>query len=101
MKATVEFHPLFWQDVEQQGLYLHKEAALGEDFLVVVEEAVEIIRSSPLRWSRLYGNTRHYLLPRFKRHVLHYEFFQEQNLIRFYGLFHGSQDPGKWSERLS
>lgn len=100
MIARVEFHPLFWEDVESYALYLDTQAALGKEFLDAVEEAIETIRSGPLMWSCLYGNTRHYLLRKFASHVIHYEFFDEENIVRFYGVFHGAEDPSKWSDRL-
>ena len=100
MRARIEFHPLFWDDVKGNALYLDAQAGLGNEFLDAVTEAIQAIQGAPLMWSRLYGNTRHLLLKKFRRHVIHYEFFPEENIVRFYGLFHGSEDPLKWPERL-
>lgn len=96
----MEYHPLFWEDVEAQAVFLEAQATLGGEFLNAVEEAVETIRNNPLQWACLYGNTRHYLLKKFRRHIVHYEFFEEANLVRFYGLFHGAENPDKWNVRL-
>lgn len=100
VRTAVEFHPLFWEDVEQYVIYLDAQAALGGEFLDAVEEAIESVRTGPLMWSVLFGNTRHYILRKFKQHIIHYEYFAEEDVVRFYGLFHGSEDPGKWSDRL-
>jgi len=100
VSVTVEFHPHFWKDVEGQAVYLQKEAELGEAFLDAVEVAIETVRQAPLQRSLLYGSTRHILLTRFRRHVIHYEFFEVEQRVRIYGLFHGAEDPGKWHRRL-
>lgn len=99
MSVAVEFHPLFWNDVEGQAVYLQQEAELGEAFLDAVEGAIESVRQAPLHRAVLYGSTRHVLLPRFRRHVIHYEYFEAERRIRFYGLFHGAEDPAKWHRR--
>jgi hypothetical protein len=100
VSTRIEFHPLFWEDVEGHALYLDAQAALGGEFLDEVENAIEAIRKGPLMWACLYSNTRHYMLGKFRRHIIHYEFFPHENMVRFYGLFHGAEDPAKWSDRL-
>jgi hypothetical protein len=100
VKAQIEFHPLFWEDVQGHAVYLETQAQLGGEFLDAVELAIETVRTGPLMWSCLFGNIRHYLLSKFRNHVIHYEFFEDENLVRFYGLYHGAQDPAKWSDRL-
>lgn len=100
MIAQIEFHPLFWQDVENHARYLEAQAALGTAFLDSVESAIDAVRNGPLMWACLYGNTRHFILFRFRQHIIHYEYFPKENIVRFYGLFHGSEDPAKWGERI-
>lgn len=96
----VEYHPLFWEDVKTQGLYLEKEAELGAEFLDKVDEAIASAKLMPEVHSRLYANTRNVVLKKFSKHTIHFEYFHDENLIRFYGLFHGAEDPSKWPERL-
>lgn len=100
MVRTVEYHPLFWTDIEEQAQYLQQEAELGEVFLQKVEDAIAAVRESPQHYATLYGNTRHIILQKFRRHIIHYEYFEQADLIRFYGLFHGSENPIKWMKRL-
>ena len=57
MARQVEYHSLFWEDVEAQALYLEKEAELGMEFLDKVDEAIASVKSLPDAYSRLYGNT--------------------------------------------
>ncbi|MBC2592868.1 type II toxin-antitoxin system RelE/ParE family toxin [Ruficoccus amylovorans] len=100
MARTVEFHPLFSEDVEAQARYLQEEAELGEAFLEKVEEAVAAVKAEPMHHGFLYGSTRHIILRKFRRHIVHYEYFEKEDLIRFYGLFHGSENPARWWSRL-
>lgn len=100
VRTQIEFHPLFWEDVAGHAVYVDAHAALGAEFLDAVEEAIDAVRNSPLMWSCLYGKTRHYILGKFRNHIIHYEFLPQENLVRFYGLFHGAEDPSRWSERL-
>jgi hypothetical protein len=100
MALIVEYHPLFWADIEEQAQYLEQEAELGEVFLEKVENAIAAVKEAPLHYSVLYGNTRHVILEKFRRHIIHYEYFEREGLIRFYGLFHGSENPIKWVKRL-
>lgn len=95
----VEFHPLFWDDVEAQAIYMHEQASIGDDFLDEVEKTVEVIKGRPQAYAFLYGSTRHLILKKFNQHVIHYEYFPNLKLIRFYGLFHGAENPLKWSSR--
>ena len=100
MAIQVEYHPRFWEDVEAQALYLEKEADLGMEFLDKVDEAIASVKSLPGAYSRLHGNTRNIILDRFRKHTIHFEYFDDANLIRFYGLFHGSENPSKWLNRF-
>ena len=100
MATKVEFHPLFWRDVEAHATYLQEEAELGEDFLYKVEQAIESIKLRPETHPRLYGEVRHIILERYRRHVIHYEPVVSENLVRIYALYHAHENPAKWIERL-
>jgi hypothetical protein len=100
VRTRIEFHPLFWEDVEEQVFFLETQAALGMEFLDAVVDAIASVRNGPLMWSCLYGDTRHFILRKFRNHIIHYGFFPEEKLVRFYGLFHGTEDPTMWPERL-
>lgn len=97
----IEFHPLFWQDVEEQARYLEKEAELGVEFLEAVNAAIAVANNRPLTCSVLHGDKiRRTFLHKFRRHVLHFEYEEERALIRFLALFHGAENPDKWEDRL-
>jgi len=100
MAVKVEYHPLFWEDVEAHALYLEAEAELGAEFLSKVDSAIASAKSMPRVHSRLYGNTRNIILERFRNHSLHFEYFPDENLIRCYGLFHSAESPTKWDKRV-
>lgn len=98
-KTQCLYHPQFWDDVDRQAQYLQQADALGVEFLDRVDEAVNQIRNNPLHFRILHGNTRHTSLEKFKNHVIHYEYREEESQIRFYALFHGSENPLKWRSR--
>ena len=100
MAAKIEYHPLFWEDVEAHARYLEAEAELGMEFLNKVDAAIASAKSMPQAHSRLYGNTRNIILERFSKHSLHFEYYPGENLIRCYGLFHSAENPTKWDKRL-
>jgi hypothetical protein len=100
MPLSVEFHPLFYGDVEHHALYIEGEAGMGLEFLDKVEEAIGIIRANPSAYGILHGTVRHAILGKFKNHIIHYEFSMEENTLRFYALYHAAEDPRKWTERL-
>ena len=95
----IEYHPLSWEDVETQALYLETEAELGALFLDKVDQAIASAKTMPESHARLYDNTRNIILKKFRKHSIHFEYFNDMNLIRFYGLFHGAEDPSKWISR--
>ncbi len=69
MAALVEYHPLFWEDIEGQACYLEAEAELGGEFLDKVDAAIASAKTAPLTHPLLYGNTRHIILQKFRRHI--------------------------------
>ena len=72
----VEYHPLFWKNVEAQALYLEKESKLGSEFLDKVDEAIASVKSIPESHSRLYDNTRNIILKKFRKH------YQDRRILR-------------------
>ena len=100
MSISVEFHPLFYGDVEHHALYLEGEAGMGEEFLDKVEETIEKVRVNPSAYATLHGNIRHVILEKFKNHIIHYEYSLEDKTLTFYALYHAAEDPLRWTERL-
>lgn len=100
MPISVEFHPLFYRDVEHHALYLEGEAGMGDEFLNKVEETIDKVMGNPSAYAILHGNVRHLILGKFKNHIIHYEYSKERNVLTFYALYHAAEDPLKWKERL-
>lgn len=77
--------------------YEDRESGLGEDFLRRLEAAIFTIRRHPRLYPVACEEFRRALIRRFP-----YEVFYEvtANALFVYAVFHCSQDPAKWRERL-
>ena len=77
--------------------YEGREPGLGEDFLRCVEACVLRIQRHPYLYSVVIDDFRRGLVRRFP-----FEIFYEvtSDCIVIYSVFHSSQDPQKWRERL-
>jgi plasmid stabilization system protein ParE len=83
--------------VESYRWYESREPGLGEDFLRCVEACVGMIRRYPRMFPIAVEIFRHAPLRRFPFEV----FYEEAGeAIHVYAVFHCSQDPSKWRERL-
>jgi len=83
--------------VESYGWYELREPGLGEDFLRCVEACLERIQRNPYLYPVAIDEFRRALVRRFP-----FEIFYEPGaeIIPVYAVFHCSQDPLKWRERL-
>ncbi len=77
--------------------YEHREPGLGEDFLRCLEACILTIRRHPQPYPVAVDEFRRALIRRFP-----YEVFYETtaDTLFVYAVFHCSQDPKKWRERL-
>ena len=73
------------------------EPGLGEDFLRCVEACILTVQRHPHLYPIAVDEFRRALVRRFP-----FEIFYEaaENRITVYAVFHSSQDPQKWRERL-
>ena len=78
-----------WYETQQPGL--------GREFRMAVEATTSRIQRSPASF-RLASDTFHRALVRRFPFEIFYEFDDERVVIHL--VFHTSQDPGKWRERL-
>jgi plasmid stabilization system protein ParE len=86
------------QDViEAYAWYEHRERGLGEDFLRCVEVRLLTLQRHPHAFPVAFDNFRHALIRRFP-----FEIFYEPvgDCLIVYAIFHCSQDPEKWRQRL-
>lgn len=77
--------------------YEQRGEGLGDRFLKCVGDCIERIQQQPELAERVYLDFRRILVRRFP-YVIFYEF--EADRIVIYSIFHSSQDPRKWRERL-
>jgi len=98
MIEQVVFTPEADNDVvESYRWYEEREPGLGEEFLRCVEASILAIQRHPHLYPVAVDQFRRALIRRFP-----YEIFYEayENLLTVYSVFHCSQDPNKWRERL-
>lgn len=98
MARQVVFTPDADNDVAQSyGWYEKQEPGLGDEFLRCVEACIESIQRHPLLYRIAVDEFRRALIRRFP-----FEIFYETTdaAIVVYSVFHCSQAPAKWQERL-
>ena len=83
--------------VESYTWYEAREPGLGEEFLRCVEARILAIQRHPELYPVAIDDFRRALVRRFP-----YEIFYEasETLLVIYSVFHCSQNPNKWRERL-
>lgn len=98
MIDRVVFTPEADEDVlAAYGWYEEREPGLGEEFLRCLEACLDFIRRHPHAHRVAVDEFRRALIRRFP-----YELFYEptDDAIIIYAVFHCSQDPTKWRQRL-
>jgi plasmid stabilization system protein ParE len=86
------------QDVEQAYIWYEKqELGLGEEFLRCVDATVQFIRRNQELYPIVHENYRRAVVRRFP-YVLFYEY--SEVVVTIYAVFHCSQNPEKWRDRL-
>lgn len=79
-----------WYETQRQGL--------GDEFLNCVEACIDQIRRMPRLYAVVFKDYRRVLVRRFPYAV----FYETDNgSVSVYCVFHCSQDPDKWKQRLS
>jgi plasmid stabilization system protein ParE len=79
--------------------YEEQSMGLGLDFLRCVETALYAIQRTPLGYPTVHQSYRRSLVRRFP-FAIFFEFVPEHNRCVIYAVFHCSQNPAKWMERL-
>jgi plasmid stabilization system protein ParE len=86
------------QDIAQAyDWYEGRRAGLGEEFLSCVDACIQAIRRTPEMHALIHENYRRGLVRRFPYAVI-YEYAAET--VTVYCVFHTSQDPDRWTQRL-
>ncbi len=98
MAAELIFAPEAGRDVsEAYDWYEQRRPGLGEDFLDCVDACIQRICRSPESFAKVYEDYRRALIRRFP-YAIFYEWTEE--VVTIYCVFHTSQDPRKWRQRL-
>ena len=82
---------------EAYGWYDSQRAGLGADLLLSIEAALGPLGDRPESFPLIHGRTRRALVRRFPYLVL---FVELTDVVSVVGIFHTSQDPKRWADRL-
>jgi plasmid stabilization system protein ParE len=86
------------QDIaDAYGWYEGRRAGLGEEFLSCVDACIQAICRTPEMHRTIHENYRRGLVRRFP-YAVFYEYAADT--VTVYCVFHTSQDPDKWRQRL-
>jgi plasmid stabilization system protein ParE len=84
-------------DIEEAFLwYERKRPGLGEEFLEIVNAAMDEIAAQPARHPVIYRNARRLLLRRFP-YALYYRVHDDDILV--VACMHGRRSPKRWQQR--
>ena len=99
MPDKLVFLPEARQDIaEAYSWYEGQDPGLGMDFIRCVEVAILSIERHPFIYPVVHENYRRTLVRRFP-YAIFFEHDSEQIII--YSIFHCSQNPQKWRDRLT
>ena len=98
MAAKLIMAPEAEQDVDEAyAWYEKRRTGLGEEFLGCVDACIRAICRTPKMHAKIHENYRRGVVRRFP-YTVFYEY--ESNTVTVYCVFHTSQNPDKWKERL-
>lgn len=82
---------------EAYDWYEARRIGLGEEFLSCVDACIETVCRTSEIYAKIHQNYRRALVRRFP-YAVFYEYAGET--VTVYSVFHTSQDPDKWRQRL-
>ena len=98
MAVELVIAPEAGQDIaDAYGWYEGRRAGLGEEFLSCVDACIQAICRTPEMHRTIHENYRRGLVRRFP-YAVFYEYAADT--VTVYCVFHTSQDPDKWRQRL-
>lgn len=93
----LDFLPEVDEDVQESYDWYEKQAiGLGENFLLSVDAALEIVRRGPLLSNKVYRNVRKINVKRFPYGVF---YATSKNIITVIAIVHLSRHPNTWKSR--
>ena len=98
MSIEIIFAPEAESDIQiAYEWYEDKRIGLGEEFLNCIDASINLIQRHPEVSNIVFENYRRCLIRRFP-YAIFYE--HKDKFITIYAVFHTSQNPKKWQERL-
>ena len=98
MAAELIVAPEAQQDIaEAYGWYEDRRAGLGEELLGCVDACIQAICRMPELHAKVHDDYRRALVRRFP-YAVFYEYTDRKVIV--YSIFHASQNPQKWRNRL-
>ncbi len=99
MAAELIIAPEAEQDIDEAyAWYERQQVGLGERFLTAVDACIQAICRTPEMHAKIHEEYRRGLVRRFPYGVF-YEYAEGTVIV--YCVFHMSQDPEKWRQRLA
>src|SRR5438046_9527118 len=98
MKKPVVTEPDAERDIaEAYEWYEEHRRGLGDEFLLCVEVAFQVIAERPRSFPTVRRKAKRILVHRFPYLIL---FIEKPDYISVIGVFHTSSDPQRWDDRL-
>lgn len=98
MAVELVIAPEVQQDLDEAyNWYEDRRYGLGEEFINCVDATIQIIFRTPDLHAEIYRKYRRALVRRFP-YTVFYEYID--NKVVIYSIFHTSQNPQKWKNRL-
>jgi plasmid stabilization system protein ParE len=95
--GQIRFHPLAADEAEAARVwYLARNPTVADAFSRELITAIDSIAEAPLRWPRLHGHFRRYLLHKFPFSVVYLE---REDSVEVIAVAHHRRRPGYWKQR--
>ena len=93
----LEFHPQFQNDLQDAfDYYEEKQAGLGEEFMLAIEESLGWIESNPLFFQKIYKNKRKVNTQKFPYGII---YFVKGEAVYITIAIHLHRNPSIWKSR--
>ncbi|OAI57993.1 hypothetical protein AYO49_06190 [Verrucomicrobiaceae bacterium SCGC AG-212-N21] len=96
---TIHFESQALEEYRDAVLYSEERFGLGEQFVLAVESALDIIAGDPGRFQLVGEGVRIYRMKRFPYYLFYHHVPQSQSII-IYAVAHHSRKPEYWRRRL-
>jgi plasmid stabilization system protein ParE len=94
----LDFHPAALEEWKSAVVwYLERNETAAVNFVAEVDQAIDLIASSPQRWPKGLRGTRKFVLRRFPFAIVYRE---READVQVLAIAHGHRRPGYWKDRL-